>query len=186
MSLEVGTRDLSQGGFPLQMVIPTFEHCPLRKLRLHNCGLGKKFSPISHMELPRELFLQKTLSEISRLVKDTSTPITSLEMSSPRISPPVMKILLTWPNSLMHIKVSRLDDSYYNYTLNDLQKLLDVHQYTLQNIEIGRCFGTDGFSWCPVGIPTLSEYPHLRYVSLSMFNLLTEGPSVAAVKLAAP
>lgn len=175
-------------GPSLQMILTHFNQPTLRDLRISNYGLGRDSTPSASYS-PNESPSQDDMEKFSILAHSHSTPITSLELHDPLCMPPCIGIFLRWPSNLTRLSLSGLTSSTYEpyYTLDAVERILGFHHESLQHISVSVIPGWDEQDgWIDSGIPDFSKFKSLREVQLSAHNLLTEKPSQAAAKLAAP
>ena len=158
----------------LQTVLKTFNPCKLNKLTLVTFGMQDDPSPDPH------------------LFRDRSASIKHLDLWNPVGSRNILSRLVAWPSSLEAITFRGLGGGAYQYTMPDLQEMLDVQSASLQLIEIGDYSEKSQDIWGgqtsirSSRIPDFSQYPNLRALALYKENLFGENPNAAALKLTAP
>ncbi len=180
--LSMGVRSIERGGLPLQMVLANFKHRPLRVLHLSRYGLGEEHTPYVEWPTPRSV-AQKGLDELSQLVpRQGTTHMTTMTLYDPYAPPAAAEILLRWPKALVHLSITGIFHGHHggNYTVEALQRMLDIHRPSLQTVRIGNYSGE-----LP-GIPDFRSFPKLHQLWLSMYNFLSEDSFIAALKLTTP
>ena len=195
----------------LWKIIHCFKDCPrLHTLRLSTssdaCGLE---TVLNHCDIPslRTLSLSRyggcagkspgapwpstwhSTSEssfwrLSSLLTDRcgAGTITTLELRDPSVYAYITELFIQWPARLVNFNLTMLTHSEHSqqYTVHAAQKMLGYHKESLENVELGilmRDVDSTHF------MPDFSQFPRLRTLRLSSYNLLKEKPVVAAAKL---
>ena len=180
--LKLGFWSLDNGGIPLQLVLTKFKQPSLKKVHLSRVGLGDRAIAVTDHTRPVTV-PEETSLDVMRLIDGSPVLIETLELSEPYVPAAITEMLLTWPKALVHLRMNMLCHANYRYNVHNLQKILDVQRHSLQTVALGVYPTWREF---PSGIPDFSQYSSLRYLKMSMDNLLSEDPKVAATKLTAP
>lgn len=168
------------GGPALQMILTHFDIPTLKELELSRYGLNFNngsealWGPVA---LPTPLNLDHTFPN-----RSYNGTVTALTLTDPSAPPDITKSLLQWPAHLARLSIGFLTHSIYalSYTVGAMQQLLDTQRESLQHVVIGIIPGDRR------GVPNFSHFQRLQSLQLNKFNLLSETPHDAAVKLSPP
>ena len=168
-------------GPSLQAIFAHFKQPTLKELRLCRYGIGRS-GQLKAPWLPLVPFSQAEAEEFSRSAHQHTTSVTALELTDPSAPPHITEILLEWPEYLLRLSMTFLANSVYGgqYTLGAIQRILDLHCKSLQDVKIGIIPGPQK------GIPDFSRFYQLQKLEISAYDLLDEKPYDAFARLAAP
>lgn len=134
-----------------------------------------------------ETSLEQELEQVrAALPTDRHQNVTRTTFSTPDVRPQSMEVILEWPACLTSFSLTYLGQSCFwkNYTPTSIQRILNVHQNTLRNIELGG-FCLDEQPYIS-HIPDFSAFPSLHTLSLMAIYLSPRRPSDAAARVATP
>lgn len=169
------------GGPSVYTVLNYFELPSLNSLKLFRYGIGRGTDPGA--PCPKDV--PATANDLDQLLPSSryhTSHVTSLVLSDPSTPPRVSELILRWPQRLEKLCIRSLIHSSYagEYTLSCMERLLGMHRQSLKSITIGIIPGTR------VGMPDFSSFERLEELYMSTHELLSETPSNAQIKLAAP
>lgn len=169
-----------EGGPALQMILTHFDLPTLKELHLSRYGLSVDNGP----KAPWRSVAGSTPPSLDHIFSHHSCngAVTALSLTDPSAPPDITKSLLQWPAHLTSLSIDFLAHSIYAlmYTVGAMQQLLDTQCESLQHVVIGIIPGQ------PRNIPNFCHFQRLQTLQLSKYNLLTETPHEAAVKLSPP
>jgi hypothetical protein len=167
----------------LQIVLGLFDLPSLKTLNLSHyvIGYGGDLSAPWPLDVPTS---QQDLDQLLPYNRYHTGRVTSLSLSNPSTPLRVTEHLLRWPARLQKLSLTSLTlpcaRHSREYSLTNIERLLGMHCKSLRFIEIGI------IPWGNGGMPDFSGFPYLEQLHLSTRQLLTETPSDALSKLAAP
>ena len=168
-----------EGGPSLQMILKHFNLPTLRKVSLNRYGLGNGEEPGAPWYPSSD-----TAHEDLKLLLSSVTPcnVTTMDFAEPSAPAHVTRSFLQWPARLTSLTMKFLIHSTCaaDYTVDNVQPILDDHHHTLQHLSLGIL---------PHGIrslPDFSSFTSLESLQINEYNLFGVSPCSAASKLKAP
>ena len=180
---ELQTLSLSgpDGGVALQTIFKYINQSSLRHMRLSRYGFSDGDKPMAVWR-PTAPSSQMVLDKLSASAGKHSSRVTELSLSDPSAIPGATEILVRRSARLEKLTMKMLKHTSFagHYTVDAIQRILDVHRASLRHITIGII----PLAYHP--IPDLSAFPSLCRLHLSAFDVFAETPAAAQKKVSAP
>ena len=187
----------------IQSVFLNFNLPSLRRLRLARYGITRSNSRCTWWDQFRRLrypyqSARSAVSQIAKTVSPGSSSITELDLSLPTSVPEATELIVRWPARLERITIKNMTAEAWGespsfaryYTVQALQRILDIHRPSLTHITVGMLPGIRGIIspeyYGPGHVPTISSFPALRFFQISAIDFFSDAPAKVAQKLRAP
>ncbi|PVH79030.1 hypothetical protein DL98DRAFT_572794 [Cadophora sp. DSE1049] len=177
---------LELGGPSLQLFLEDFTLPSLKSLVL--CRYGGRNPEDSSSTPSRGEPLPISQTYLDHLLPPSryhTGGVTRMSLEEPSCHSNVTEHILRWPLALTDLSISLSHSAGGKYyTVEAMQRILDIHRSSLQRVTIGIIPGT---SLKHAGSPDFSSFPRLETLRMSAYNLIgSETATEAARKVSAP
>ena len=167
------------GGPSLQMILKHFSLPTLKKVSLSHYGLGNGEEPGAPWYPSSD-----TAYEDLKLLLPSAAPcnVTTMVLANPIAPAHVARSFLQWPARLTSLTLKFLRNSACeeDYTVDNVQGILDDHHHTLQHIRLGR------LAHGSTSLPDFSSFTSLVSLQIHGEDFFGVSPCSAASRLEAP